>query len=85
MSESRGIEAGTSARPAAAKVGAGRLFLHELGAQQKLFWRAREAAFFTFFLPVIFFLIFGSVYGDTTIKEEGGIKGSWFQIGRAHV
>jgi ABC-2 type transport system permease protein len=55
-----------------------RLFLHELRAQQKLFWRAREAAFFTFFLPVLFFLIFGSVYGDETIDQEGGMKGSSF-------
>jgi ABC-2 type transport system permease protein len=46
-----------------------RLFGHELRAQQKLFWRNREAAIFTFFLPVVFFLIFGSVYGDSTIKE----------------
>ncbi|HEY1367444.1 MAG TPA: ABC transporter permease [Gaiellaceae bacterium] len=37
--------------------------------QQLLFWRNREAAFFTFFLPIIFFLIFGSVYGDSTIKD----------------
>ena len=28
-----------------------RLFFHELRAQQKLFWRNREAAFFTFFFP----------------------------------
>ena len=47
-----------------------RLFLHELRAQQLLFWRNREAAFFTFFLPVIFFLIFGSVYGDQTIEAR---------------
>ncbi len=33
------------------------------GAGQRLFWRNREAAFFTFMLPVIFFLIFGSIYG----------------------
>ena len=46
------------------------LFLHELRAQQLLFWRNREAAFFTFFLPVIFFLIFGSIYGDDTITKE---------------
>jgi ABC-2 type transport system permease protein len=46
-----------------------RLFLHELRAEQKLFWRNREAAFFTFALPIVFFLIFGSVYGDSTIKE----------------
>jgi ABC-2 type transport system permease protein len=54
------------------------LFVHELRAQQKLFWRAREAAFFTFFLPVVFFVIFASVYGDETIEQEGDIKGSAF-------
>ena len=47
-----------------------RLFLHELRTEQLLFWRNREAAFFTFFLPVIFFLIFGSIYGDSTITKE---------------
>jgi ABC-2 type transport system permease protein len=48
-----------------------RLYWHELRAQQRMFWRNREAAFFTFFLPVIFFLIFGAIYGDETIKKEG--------------
>ena len=47
-----------------------RLWLHELRTQQLLFWRNREAAFFTFFLPVIFFLIFGAVYGGSYIKKE---------------
>ena len=47
-----------------------RLWLHELRVEQLLFWRNREAAFFTFFLPVIFFLIFGSVYGNDFIKQE---------------
>src|SRR5919197_275097 len=50
-----------------------RLFLHELRVQQKLFWRNREAAFFTFLLPVIFFLIFGSVYGNDRIE---GVRGA---------
>jgi ABC-2 type transport system permease protein len=54
-----------------------RLFVHEVRAQQLLFWRNREAAFFTFFLPVIFFLIFGSVYGNDYIKKEH-VKGSHF-------
>jgi ABC-2 type transport system permease protein len=40
-----------------------------------LFWRNREAAFFTFFLPVIFFLVFGSIYGSDTIS---GIHGASF-------
>jgi ABC-2 type transport system permease protein len=52
-----------------------RLFVHELRTEQLLFWRNREAAFFTFFLPVIFFLIFGSIYGNDTIQ---GIKGAKF-------
>ena len=46
-----------------------KLFAHELRVEQKLFWSNREAAFFTFALPIVFFLIFGSVYGDSTIKE----------------
>ena len=47
-----------------------RLFLHEVRTEQLLFWRNREAAFFTFFLPIIFFLVFGSIYGNTTITKE---------------
>jgi ABC-2 type transport system permease protein len=47
-----------------------KLFIHELRTEQKLFWRNREAAFFTFFLPIIFFLIFGSIYGNDIIKKE---------------
>ncbi len=52
-----------------------RLFLHELRTEQLLFWRNREAAFFTFFLPVIFFLIFGSVYGNDRIAIERERRG----------
>ncbi len=55
-----------------------RLFYHELRAQQLLFWRNREAAIFTFFLPVIFFLIFASVYGNDRITKEGGIRAAAF-------
>lgn len=54
-----------------------KLFVHQLRTEQLLFWRNREAAFFTFFLPVIFFLIFGAIYGDTDISSEH-IKGSYF-------
>jgi ABC-2 type transport system permease protein len=55
-----------------------RLFVHELRTEQLLFWRNREAAFFTFFLPVIFFLIFGAVYGNDHIKREHGIRAAAF-------
>jgi ABC-2 type transport system permease protein len=47
-----------------------KLFLHEVRTEQLLFWRNREAAFFTFFLPIIFFLVFGSIYGNSTITQE---------------
>ena len=47
-----------------------RLFWHELRTEQVLFWRNREAAFFTFLLPVIFFLVFGSIYGKSVITKE---------------
>jgi len=47
-----------------------RLFWHEVRTEQLLFWRNRESAFFTFFLPIIFFLIFGSIYGNSTITKE---------------
>jgi ABC-2 type transport system permease protein len=47
---------------------AARLFLHELENQQRLFWRNREAAFFTFLLPIIFLVLLGSVYGDERIE-----------------
>jgi ABC-2 type transport system permease protein len=49
-----------------------RLFLHQFRAEQKLFWRSRELAFFTFLLPIIFFLLLGSAYGD---EEINGING----------
>jgi ABC-2 type transport system permease protein len=52
-----------------------RLLWHELRTEQKIFWRNREAAFFTFGLPIIFFLIFGAIYGDNTI---GGVHGATF-------
>jgi ABC-2 type transport system permease protein len=55
-----------------------RLFGHELRAEQLLFWRNREAAFFTFFLPIIFFLIFGSIYGNDRIAKEHNIRAAPF-------
>lgn len=49
-----------------------RLFLHHLRAEQKLFWRSRELAFFTFALPLILFVLLGSVYGDDEIEGVSG-------------
>lgn len=49
-----------------------RLLLHQLRAEQKLFWRSRELAFFTFLLPILFFLILASAYGDEEIEGADG-------------
>ena len=45
-----------------------KLFFHELQAQQRLFWRNREAAFFSFLFPIILLVLLGSVYGDEPIE-----------------
>jgi ABC-2 type transport system permease protein len=44
------------------------LFAHELRAQQLLFWRNREAAFFSFLFPILLLVLLGSVYGDEPIE-----------------
>jgi len=52
-----------------------RLFRHELGGELLLYVRSRELAFFTFLLPMIFFVLLGSTYGDDTVE---GVRGSDF-------
>ena len=54
-----------------------RLTVHQLGNEQRLFWRSRELAFFTFALPIVFFVLLGSVYGD---DEIDGIEGSAYLL-----
>lgn len=63
------VEAALGAAPAAGRRPAAgvRLFLHELRNQQRLFWRSRESAFFTFVLPIVLLVLLGSVYGDSDI------------------
>jgi len=41
------------------------LFLHQLRAEQLVFWRSREAAFFIFLFPLLLFTLLGSVYSGT--------------------
>jgi ABC-2 type transport system permease protein len=40
-----------------------RLFLHQLRAEQLVFWRSREAAFFIFLFPLLLLVLLGSLYG----------------------
>jgi ABC-2 type transport system permease protein len=39
-----------------------RLFWHQLRTEQKLYWRSRESAVFTFIFPLLLFVLLGSVY-----------------------
>lgn len=54
-----------------------RLFLHELRVQQLLFWRNREAAFFSFLFPILLLVLLGSVYGDEPIE---GVKAATYLL-----
>jgi ABC-2 type transport system permease protein len=47
-----------------------KLFAHELRGELKLYVRSRELAFFTFLLPIIFFVLLGSVYGNDKIEHR---------------
>ena len=53
------------------------LFLHELKGELLLYTRSRELAFFTFLLPMIFFVLLGSTYGNDTVD---GVRGSDFLL-----
>jgi ABC-2 type transport system permease protein len=45
---------------------------HQFRFDQKVFWRNPPSVFFTVMLPVIFLLIFATIFGDQTVK--GGIN-----------
>ena len=53
-----------------------RLLGHELKTELLLYARSRELAFFTFLLPIILFVLLGSVYGNDTVKDDPGVKQS---------
>jgi ABC-2 type transport system permease protein len=54
-----------------------KVLLHELANQQRLFWRSRESAFFTFLLPIILLVVLGSVYGN---EEIDGVQASSYLV-----
>jgi len=55
------------------------LVIHQFRFEQKVFWRSPAAVFFTVMFPVIFLLIFSSLFGDDTI-EELGIKTTVYYV-----
>ena len=56
------------------------VLLHQFRSEQKLYWRSRELAFFTFIFPLIIYVLLGSVYGDDPIEDEGGVTGSEYLL-----
>jgi ABC-2 type transport system permease protein len=49
-----------------------RLFLHELKAEQRLYWRSREAAFFTFIFPLLLYVLVSAFYTGKIDGEPAG-------------
>ncbi len=59
---------------------AGGLALHQFRFDQKTFWRNPASVFFTVALPLIFLLIFATIFGNDTIDELGGIKTTTYYV-----
>ncbi|HUK94556.1 MAG TPA: ABC transporter permease [Gaiellaceae bacterium] len=57
-----------------------RLFRHELRGELLLYVRSRELAFFTFLLPMVFFVLLGSTYRHDRIKSEGNVHATNFLL-----
>ncbi len=55
------------------------LLLHQFRAEQRLYWRSHELAFFTFIFPLLIYVLLGSVYGDDEIEAEG-VTGSEYLL-----
>jgi ABC-2 type transport system permease protein len=56
------------------------LALHQFRFDQKVFWRNPASVFFTVMLPVIFLLIFATIFGNETIEELGGVKTTTYYV-----
>jgi ABC-2 type transport system permease protein len=56
------------------------LALHEFRFAQKVFWRNPASVFFTALLPVLFLLIFATIFGDQHIDELDGLKVTTYYI-----
>jgi ABC-2 type transport system permease protein len=52
---------------------------HQLKAEQRIFWRSREAAIFVFLFPPLLFVLLASIFGDGT--EDGRPVASYLVAG----
>jgi ABC-2 type transport system permease protein len=56
------------------------LALHQFRYDQKTFWRNPASIFFTVLLPLIFLVIFATIFGNDDIPELGGIKTTTYYV-----
>jgi ABC-2 type transport system permease protein len=61
-------------------MGAIHLTLHQFRFDQKTFWRNPASVFFTVLLPVMFLLIFATIFGNDRIEELGDIKTTTYYV-----
>ncbi len=54
--------------------------LHEFRFNQKVFWRNPGSVFFTVLLPVMFLLIFATIFGNDPIDTLGGVPTSTYYV-----
>ena len=62
----------TTAHARTATASPTRLALHQFGFDLRAFMRNGQSRFFTLALPVLFLVIFASVFGNNTVKVAGG-------------
>ena len=56
------------------------LVAHQFRYDQKTFWRNPASVFFTVMLPVIFLLIFATIFGNDTIDGRNGVKTTTYYV-----
>lgn len=54
--------------------GDAQLVVHQVGYQQRAFWRNRRAAFFSLIFPLMFLVVFGSLNHAVTIATRGNLS-----------
>ncbi len=52
-----------------------KMFVHQLRAEQLVFWRSREAAFFIFIFPLLLLVLLGSLYSNHHLYQ--GVPITW--------
>ena len=53
---------------------------HQFRYDQRIFWRSPASVFFTVALPIIFLVIFASIFGNETIEERDNLKVSTYYV-----